>query len=1168
MTQLFLKILKIFLIISAIFFAVLLSFGVVLSVGWPWWVGFFILIGALGLWLGLMFFKKIWLRHREQRFVHQIIEQDESYLKTLMGREKEYSKELQAHWKEAIESLRSSHLKKYGNPLYVLPWYLVIGESGSGKTTAIESARLSSPFAEMSRTSGISGTRNCDWWFFEQAVILDTAGRYAIPVDEGRDKEEWQNFLTLLSRYRKREPLNGLVVTIAADKLLDARPETLEEDGRSIRRRIDELMRVLGAKFPVYILVTKCDLIQGMTQFCDQLPEKSLDQAMGFLNHDLKTDVMSLHERGILTLGERLRDLRLLLIHQAESKGVGQKTERSIDPSLFLFPEEFERLKYGLSAFIKGAFKENPYQETPILRGVFYSSGRQEGSPYSHFLNSLGLIEEKEVLPGTNKGLFLFDFFARILPKDRNLFAPTQHRLEWSRLTRNLGLTSWIAVIIAICGLLSFSFVKNLKTLKDVSVSLSKPLILQGETLTDAMIMDRFRQAILKVGERNRKWWIPRLGLNESEAVENRLRVKYCRKFNDGFLASFDKQVAEKMANFSHLTPHEVLGSHIVHLVRRINLLQARLKGESLETLQSLPQPSYDLIALSEDQTLMPEIQNRFGNLYLYYLIWQPSSGGLNQEMNDLQSWLKHILTLEGLRLNWLITWVNQKASLSGLNLKDFWSVDLPESEKITIPPAFTVKGKERIELFIKEIESALFDPLVIANQKLEFQTFYRNEYIQAWYDFGAVFPQGEKGLQSMEQRRQTAAAMAGDQSPYFVLLDRMSAELKPIAVGENLPDWIKLVFDFHAVGMQVSQMGDLKEKGVFSKATEKGKAFITKLEKKTEGSTLGKALESQLIAAQALQAYQNALAQITPATASRRVSFQMAGQAFGEDPVTGQSLFFLSQNAVTKLKTALSGATSNQKMFWKLVNGPFDYLWNFVCNEAACQIQNLWEKEVLVEVQGISSRTNLTQLLLGPDGYATKFTKESAAPFINRSLKKGYYAKTIFGTSLPFHKEFFSFLEKGVKAARPVKSNYSVSIKGLPTDANAGARLKPHATRLQLQCADDIQSMINLNYPIRKGFNWSPQNCGDVVFKIEVGSLVLTQKYTGDQAFPRFLKDFAGGRTFYPDDFPQEAAALKRMGIEYMKVKYEFKGHEPILELLRERPGRVPRTIVTCWDQ
>ena len=117
--------------------------------------------------------------------------------------------------------------------------------------------------------SGISGTRNCDWWFFEQAVLIDTAGRYAIRVDEEKDKEEWQKFLSLLAKYRKKEPLNGLIVTVSADSLNDRNAENLERYGRDIRKRVDELTRVLGAKFPVYVMVTKCDLIQGMTQFCD-----------------------------------------------------------------------------------------------------------------------------------------------------------------------------------------------------------------------------------------------------------------------------------------------------------------------------------------------------------------------------------------------------------------------------------------------------------------------------------------------------------------------------------------------------------------------------------------------------------------------------------------------------------------------------------------------------------------------------------------------------------------------------------------------------------------------------------------------------------------------------------------------------------------------------------
>ena len=185
-----------------------------------------------------------------------------------------------------------------------------------------------------------------------------------------------------------------------------------------------------------------------------------------------------------------MRDLRLLIFQKAEAK--------KIDPAFLLFPEEFEKLKSGLEAFMKGAFQENPYQETPILRGLFFSSGRQEGSPYSHFLQALGLIEEREVLPGTSKGLFLHDVFAKILPKDRTLFAPTRRSLEWTRITRNLGLTSWIALGLAICGLLSFAFVKNLRVLRLVTHEISERAEFHGEIVTDMTTLDRFRQAILE----------------------------------------------------------------------------------------------------------------------------------------------------------------------------------------------------------------------------------------------------------------------------------------------------------------------------------------------------------------------------------------------------------------------------------------------------------------------------------------------------------------------------------------------------------------------------------------------------------------------------------------------------------------------------------------------
>ena len=1159
---------KIILIASAVLLAILVVFGIVLIIGWPWWVGFFVVLGLLGLCFGLIFLRKLWIKRSEEQFVHQVIEQDDSYLNSLGDKEREAARELQDRWKEAITALKSSYLKKQGNPLYVLPWYLVIGESGSGKTTAIESARLSSPFTEVSRTSGISGTRNCDWWFFEQAVILDTAGRYAIPVDEGRDKDEWEKFLAQLVKFRKKEPINGLVVTVSADKLLQAEPETLENDGRNIRKRMDELMRVLGAKFPVYVLITKCDLVQGMTQFCDHLPEKAHDQAMGVLNRDLSHDIATFFERAIFTIGERLRDLRLLLFHKAGSGDV----DTAIDPGLLLFPEEFEGLKDGLYAFIRGAFQENPYQESPILRGIFFSSGRQEGRPFSHFLNALGLIEEREILPGTNKGLFLHDLFSKILPADRRLFVPTQRALHWNRLTKNMGLTSWVAVALAVCGLLSFSFVKNLRTLRLVSKEFSKPPVLQGEILSDASIMDRYRQAIAEVEARNRSWWVPRFGLNESRKVEAGLKERYCKQFKDGFLVAFDKQMADRVARFSMLTSKEAMGAHVAYLVRRINLLRARLEGAEFETLQSLPQPSFGSRVLVADRKLIPEIRGLFQNMYLCYLAWNRDSTRLNQEMNALQTYLKHVLTLEGTNLQWLVTWANEHPSLSAVKLKDFWGGSGTGPDEAVVPAAFTLAGDKQINALLEEMESALNEPLIIATRKMDFKRWYKKAYVLAWYNFGDLFPQGTGALKIREEWQQAASRVTTKKGPYISLFERMGKELKPFTQGEDVPSWVRLVYTFNdtlAAGKLVSLKGD----GSAANISGKGSGFFSRFGKDGKNTQAGEMLESELIAAKALRTYLDALREVTQASSSRTAAFQIAKDAYGcEDPTVGKSPFFRAQKAINQFRTMVASGESSEEMFWNLVKGPLDFLLQFVSGETACYLQNRWEKDVLVELQGVSEQQRANRILFGEDGCALRFIRGPASPFVSRNLKKGYYARTILDRHIPFTSRFLDFITKGAKIkSGAYRDHYAVSITGLPTDTKfrasySGPRLGVDTTSIELQCADETRTLVNYNYPVKKTFKWSPGNCSDVVFTISLGKLVLTKRYRGVFAFPRFLNDFSNGqRVFYPSAFPDEEAALRRMGIRYIRVKYRLRGHQPILKLLRNAPGKAPEVIAEC---
>ena len=1215
MKKILIKTLKVLLILTMVVLLALLVMGLILWFNWPWWVAGFVLVGVFGCWLVWLFLRKILLRRKEQQFVGEVIEQDEAFIKGMSEDEKEGLKEMQARWQEAIEALRSSHLKKSGNPLYVLPWYMIIGESGSGKTTAIESARLSSPFAEINRVSGLSGTRNCDWWFFEQAIILDTAGRYAIPVDESRDKEEWQKFLTLLVKYRKKEPLNGLVVTINADKLLEGDPETLAEDGRNIRRRIDELMRVMGNKFPVYVLVTKCDLVQGMTQFCDSLPENTLDQAMGVAKQNLKTDVSGFLARVGEVIGERLRELRLLLLHRSSQTPQGTTRPK---PDLLLFPEEFQRLNKVMKPFMETAFKDNPYQETPLLRGIYFSSGRQEGTPYSHFLKSLGLIEEKQVLPGTSRGLFLHELFARILPRDRKLFAPTQRSLAWGRVTRNIGLAGWLALGLAVCGMLSFAFVKNLGTIRIATKEFAKPTLMKGEVINDVQILERHRQAVVRMEEKNRNWWTPRFGLRESLKVEAELKQRYCKKFNDYLTNGFDPILTQSVSKFSAATEFHIVAPHVAHLTRRINLLSSRLKRSDLKKLQGHPRPDYRLLLYTGDPNLSLELSSRITDLYHYYLFWQTDVDKITAEHQRLSKLLQHILTLKDLDLNWLIVWVNMNPEFSYVTLKDFWGDQLTDRGSTVVPPAFTHAGKKAIDKLIAEIEAALPDPMVIAGKKVDFQEWYPKAYTRIWYDFGLNFHEALDLLNGRDAWQQAAATMTTDKDPYLALLGRMSKELAVIGKFSEMPPWVQIILELELTRQMAKQeklLDGLKSGGprnIIGRAKTKGEQLISKLkgrrireiERRIGSVPLEKQNESQLLAAQSYKVYREALTALANTANSRKVAFESATQVFNDDPVTSENSFYIARNALTGLNRAMAHPDSEQEMFWALLSGPLEFLRDYTYQEAACHLNNLWEKEVLLEVEDITDKVRVHKLLFDEDGAALKFIRGPAGPFLTRDSKKGFHSKVALGRKLPFDHIFMIYLTRSLRLSKfgfdfvqiedstpdlvlgsdpllnlyldfnpepeivllpepetpkvVLRPNYPVTIKALTTDVNKSATIRPHKTTLLLSCSGRTTKLVNFMFPVKKVFNWSPTRCRDVLLTIEVGNLILKHRYTGQRAFAKYLLDFIdGSRTFTPAEFPKEKAALERMGIDQIRVNYQFSGHDEVLAVLDLEAGK-----------
>lgn len=1153
MKELFLKSFKWVLILGGLLLVGLIVFGVVLVLNWPWWAALCLLLLITAACVGLYLLRALLLRRREQYFVQEVVEQDKSVLQAMGGREKEHVSLLMKEWKAGIAILKGSHLKRQGNPLYVLPWYLIMGESGSGKSTSLASARLASPMTDSTRGADRSGTRNCDWWFFEESIVLDTAGRYAVPIDGEKDREEWQKLLALLVKYRRREPLNGLIVTVAADRLLNGSPETTAEEGRTMRRRIDELMRALGIRVPVYVLVTKCDLILGIDRFSSLLPDASLRQPMGMINRELSSDVATFTAKALAGVTERLRSLRLQVLHQPGAREAG--------PALTLFPEEFAVLGDGLTTFMEGTFRENPYQETPILRGLFFASGRQEGVPLSRFCETVEQVAERTELPGTSRGLFLHDFFARVLPADRRLLFPTRRAVQWRSVTGNLGLVSWMLCGVALCGLLSFSFVKNMSTVREVSRQFEKTSRLSGDPVSDLLVLDSFRQGILKVEERNGSWWIPRFGLTESVKVERALKEKFCRQFRDGFLIPYDRQLAAGVGGLSGATPDELYAQYAIHLARRINILKASMEGKPVGQLQSMPQAASVSFLSSETQSAS-EARKQFGVLYLHYLAWRADSPDLAKEMNQLQVWLRQIIPLKGQSLAWLAPWVDRYSGIPGVTLADFWGGSVTFSGERTVLPSFTRKGKEQLDRAVQEVETALGDSRLLAASRQNFAAGYRTACLGSWQAFAAMFPRGSERLRGHREWQQVAARMATEQSPYLALMNRMTQELEVLVGKESVPPFVSQVY-----ALQLARAGGATS-GVVTKTADSGKRLIGSIGQKLGAEAVAKNIELPLAASKTWQEYQSALTAITPAASSRQAAFQLATQTFGDDPATGKSPFYAAANAAARLKATLGGNAGDEAL-WRLVTAPLDYLWSYVRQESASQLQTLWEEHVLAATLGMTPQ-QAGPILLGADGLAWRFVKGPAAPFI-RGSASGYAPRQAFGGSLPLEGSLFSFLTKGANVqagAAGRQPNYSVAIKGLPTDADADARIKPHATRLEVQCAGQTQTLVNRNFPVGKTFYWSPDTCGDVILQIEAGDLALTKRYGGSEAFPDFLREFSSGsRNFSTREFPGERDALSRMGITHIRVNYQFIGSGAVIKQGGAMAGATaPRQIARSW--
>jgi type VI secretion system protein ImpL len=388
---------------------------------------------------------------------------------------------------DAILTLKKSH-KTRGDFLYELPWYVIIGPPGAGKTTALLNSGLKFPLAAGSgkgAVAGVGGTRYCDWWFTEEAVLIDTAGRYTTQdSDAAADRRSWVSFLELLKNNRPKQPINGVIVAISLEDLMTLPPAEIAAHATAIRKRLMELQEHLKLSFPVYALFTKADLISGFMEYFGSFSEQRRRLVWGAT---FQTDDKTKNK-----IGEVEPEFDLLIERLSEE--LPDRLQEEADPlsraKLFGFPSQMAALKSTIADFLNQIFEPTRYHTNVALRGFYFTSGTQQGTPIDRLLGAMaGSFGAHGIAPaysGRAKSFFLGDLLTKVIFGEAGWVSTNREAVRRARFLRFAGYSLVGLAAVAILGAWWVSYLANAKLIADTGFDLedykrvAEPIIQQN----------------------------------------------------------------------------------------------------------------------------------------------------------------------------------------------------------------------------------------------------------------------------------------------------------------------------------------------------------------------------------------------------------------------------------------------------------------------------------------------------------------------------------------------------------------------------------------------------------------------------------------------------------------------------------------------------------------
>jgi type VI secretion system protein ImpL len=864
------------------------------------------------------------------------------------------TRQVRGRFKEALQTLKSS--LRYGSRgerwRNELPWYLLVGEPGSGKTCLLAACGLQSP---LDQAEAPPGTRPyCDWYFAEEAVMVETAGRYLRQPEHSVDAAGWKTLLGLLKAWRRGRPLNGVVVTLSVDTLSSSNEHDLERHARDVRTRLHEIQQTLHVDVPVYLVLTQADRLAGFAEFFDAQQGDGTEEVLGarLVEGTSGTDIAHVREAFESVL-QRLGTELIPRLHQERNI---ERRGRMLD-----FPRHVARIGDPLCLFIETAFSAHRYQRINGLRGFYLTSANT-----------------RDVRPHFAQGLF-----HRVIVAEADLAG--LHTPERQRIQRRHGLLALAATLVigtaAALWMHSFSFNQQRLALL-LELGNVRPPAPQGsnERLALLALLDSRLAATKVFAPLADARWLDRAGLYQGEVTRAPLVSAYEQALRQQLLPYVTRllegQVRDRLADRERL----------------LDSLRAYLMLNLRERRDAAWLAEYVAGQWSTD----PSTHKRL-NQHLARLLEQPFLAPLN---NELVAQARLVLRGESLAEVVYRTLREQARSLEPYRLAEgpaFSRVEPP------IPGFYTRKYLQFFEKQGPQLVNAIAqdnwvlgegtDLSVVDLRKLvvELEQRYFSEYADAWSDALGRIRLLDSG--SLRQGAQQLASLTSAQSALVQLLQQIRENTRLVPLSDRL----------EAMSTPVGELGALTSVALARTALPDTarRALQRRFEplhqllddEQNPGGELTQALRM-------LDELHLQLSTLSRDSSPEQAAFKMARQRMeGQQPLLGNL-----RDAAARLPQPLRG--------W--FEGMADQSWRHLLEDAYGYVNQRYQSEIFgFYAKAIQRRYPFDahagsdvaladfQEFFKPRGAMARFYEAYLRPFVNAEGNR-YRLRTLEGRSLP----------------------------------------------------------------------------------------------------------------------------------------------------------------------